>query len=248
MLRKIQHLSCTAIALFLLYGCGSDVENGDAAHYKAVQEIALAYGAQSGLHWKSTQILNYLNHNGDHLDKVFNFNALLMPHNILPPVVAQYGKSYSIENDSMVRLSDKELKMVYPARFVSMAPTWRDYLYIQFEGPEEPPENLLPHTSYEEKIWREAVLIGWEMGVEQASAIFQDALSRLNQDFNGMILYHILHVQNMISAPYTETTNLGITGDTDGLRFNDKIIKIERPSVLNPQTNQWHPILYDDKV
>lgn len=247
MSRPRTYIAALAMVL-LLSGCvGTADESGDRSHYRAVREIALTYGAQAGLHWKSQQITKYLDIHGDKLDRIFNFNALLMKHNVLPPVVAQYGKTYSIEDDTTVRISDKELKMLRPARFVTVAPTWRNYIYIQFDPPEEPPEKLLPITVAEEALWREQVQIGWEIGVEQASAIFENALSILNEEFQGMILYHTLHLQNMISAPYTETTNLGVTGSAQGLRLNDKIITISTPSVLNPQTQQWHPILYDEK-
>jgi|AntRauTorckE5430_2_1112549.scaffolds.fasta_scaffold00008_15 defect-in-organelle-trafficking protein DotC len=248
MSRSIRYIAATAISLVFLTGCDPTPDDGDRGHYEAVREIALTYGAQSGLHWKAQQITAYLDLHSDELDKIFNFNALLMKHNVLPPVVAQYGKTYQIENDHTVRISDKELKMLKPARFVSVAPNWRDYIFIQYAAPEEPPENLLPSNGYEESLWREAIEIGWSVGVEQANAIFQNSLSILSQDFEGMVLYQILHAQNMISAPYTETTNLGVTGNTEGLRLNDKIITIEKPSVLNPQTQQWHPILYDENI
>lgn len=246
MLRKLRHVTTAVIALTLLLGCDPTPDDGDSGHRKAMKEFALSYGAQAGLHWKSSLILEYLDKHSEHLDQVFNFNALLMRHNILPPVVAKYGKTYAVENDATVRLSDQEIKMLRPARFVSVAPSWRDYIYVAYGQPENPPESLLPSNAYEEALWQEALLVGWEVGVEQASAIFQDALSRLSQEFEGIVLYHNLHLQNMISAPYAETTNLGVTGDNQGLRLNDKIIKIVSPSVLNPQTNQWHPILYDE--
>lgn len=241
-----RYIATATMMILLLSGCDPIPDEG--TNTKAVREIALAYGAQSGLHWKSKQITAYLNAHSDELDKIFNFNSLLMKHNVLPPVVAQYGKTYSLENDSSVRISDKELKMVKPARFVTVAPSWRDYIHIEYAAPDDPPESLLPETAKEEAIWREAIELGWELGVDQANAIFQNALSQLSLDFEGMILYHVLHIQNMISAPYTETTNLGVTGDNQGLRLNDKIITIEKPSVLNPQTQQWHPILYDEKA
>ena len=44
-------------------------------------------------------------------------------------------------------------------------------------------------------------------------------------------------------SPQMIAVNLGVTGDSSGLRLNDKIIKITRPSLLNPQTNQWYPII-----
>ena len=235
-------LAC-AIGMTLITGCDPTPDEGDASHYRAMREVAVAYGAQSGLHWKSQQIQKYLDKHSIELDKVFNFNALMMKHNVLPPVVARYGKSYTVEKNDMVRLSDHEILMVKDARFVTTAPMWRDYIYKSFAKPEEPPKGLLPSNQEELEIWKQAAEEGWNNGVEQASIIFQDSLSRLSKDFEGMILYQELHLQNMISAPYTETTNLGVTGDNQGIRLNDKIIKITRPSVLNTQTNQWQPIL-----
>lgn len=246
MLKLIRNILAATIGAILLTGCDPTPDDGDASHYLAMREVALSYGAQSGLHWKSTQVLHYLDKHSLELDKVYNFNALLMKHNVLPPVVAHYGKSYTVEDNSTVRLSDHEIIMVKPARFVSSAPMWRDYIYISFVEPEEPPKGLLPQTEEELLIWRTAAEEGWKIGVEQSSIIFQDALSRLNKDFEGMVLYQMLHLQNMISAPYTETTNLGVTGNNQGIRLNDKIIKITRPSVLNTQTNQWQPVLLSE--
>jgi defect-in-organelle-trafficking protein DotC len=246
MLGKLKYISGAIAALALLTGCDPTPDDGDSGHQKAMKEIALSYGAQAGLNWKSNEIVKYLEKHSEQLDQVFNFNALLMRHNILPPVVARYGKTYSIENNDTVRISDQELKMLKAARFVSVAPNWRDYIYIVYSEPESPPETLLPSNELEQQIWKEALHTGWQSGVDQASSIFQDALSRLSQEFEGMVLYHTLHIQNMISAPYAETTNLGITGNNQGLRLNDKVIKIVNPSVLNAQTNQWNPILYDE--
>lgn len=219
---------------------GEDSESG---RKKAIYEVGLTYGAQSGLHWKMANISSYLDQEAQKLDQIYNFNFLLMKHNVLPPVVANYGKTYTIESDDTVRLSDYEIKMVKPARFVSVAPSWRNYIYLSYPKPEAPPERLLPQDPDESEIWVEATRKGWEQGVSQAASIFQTGLSRLNQDFQGMVLYKQMYLQNMISAPYTETTNLGVTGDSSGLRLNDKIIKITRPSLLNPQTNQWYPII-----
>ncbi len=246
MLRKLKYISAATIAIVFLTGCDPTPDEGDSGHQKAMKEVALAYGAQSGLSWKSSEISNYLDAHSEQLDQVFNFNALLMPHNILVPVIAKYGKTYSVEDNNTVRISDQEIKMLKAARFVSVAPNWRDYIYIVYGQPESPPESLLPRNEVEELIWKEGLLTGWQLGVEQSAAIFQDALSRLSQDFEGMVLYHSLHIQNIVSAPYAETTNLGVTGNNQGLRLNDKIIKIINPSVLNAQTNQWNPILYDE--
>ncbi len=239
-------LVIVSAALGLLSGCQLRGEDGESGRKKAMQEIALSYGAQSGLHWKSKSIAAYLDQQSQKLDQVYNFNALLLPHNILPPVVASYGKSYTIQQSDLVRVTDQEINMVAPARFVSVAPSWRDYIYLAYVEPDEPPEAILPQDPEESEIWQKASRQGWDNGVEQASAIFQDALSRLNKDFQGMVLFQELHLQNMISAPYAEVMDLGITGDSSALRLNDKIIKITRPSVLNPLTNQWHPIIINE--
>lgn len=230
----------------LLSGCQLHGEDGETGRRKAMYEIALSYGAQSGLHWKSKSIASYLDSQSQKLDQIYNFNALLLPHNILPPVVNAYGKSYTIQSSDTIRLADQEIQMVKPATFVSVAPSWRDYIYIAYAEPQSPPEGILPQDPEESELWKQASREGWDIGVEQAASIFQDALSRLNRDFQGMVLFQELHIQNMISAPYTETTELGVTGNQNALRLNDKIIKITRPSVLNTVTNQWHPIIISE--
>lgn len=246
MLAKARIITIATLAGALLSGCASgSAPDEDAGHHRAMQEIAMTYGAQSGLHWKSQKIAHYLDQHAFELDKVYNFNALLMRHNVMPPVVTQLGKTYTVESADTVHLSDKEYILTQAARFVSVAPSWREYIYLAYAQPDDPPTSILPQSNYEKEIWKKYVQIGWESGIAQAEAIFQDSLSKLNHDYEGMILYHVLHIQNMISAPYVETTNLGITGNSQSLRLNDKVIKIQNPSVLNPMTNQWQPILVD---
>ena len=93
LIRPVILISAT---IAMLSGCQIRGEEGESGRRKAMYEIALSYSAQSGLHWKSQSIAAYLDAQSQKLDQVYNFNALLLPHNILPPVVSSFGKSYII--------------------------------------------------------------------------------------------------------------------------------------------------------
>src|SRR5580704_11265418 len=55
----------------------------------ALKETALSLGAQSGLAWRAKQIDQELTRQSRKLDAIFDFNALVLEHNILPPVLLE---------------------------------------------------------------------------------------------------------------------------------------------------------------
>ena len=60
MLRKLKYISGAIAAVALLSGCDPTPDDGDSGHQKAMKEIALSYGAQAWLNWKSNEVVIYL--------------------------------------------------------------------------------------------------------------------------------------------------------------------------------------------
>ena len=59
-----------------------------------------------------------------------------------------------------------------------------------------------------------------------------------------MSLYRKLYAMHMISAPFVSKANLGITGDTAKMRLNDQVIRITKPSELQPsKAKSWKPVI-----
>ena len=59
-----------------------------------------------------------------------------------------------------------------------------------------------------------------------------------------MTTYYVLYSQNMVSAPVTTSTNLGVTGDDNAMRIGDQVLRITAFSKLNPKFyTLWNPVV-----
>lgn len=208
-----------------------------------LKEAALGAGAQSGLYWESMRINKILDNNERNLDQIFNFRALMLDNNVVPPVLTEGRKALNLDNPETIRLADQVLKIESPPRFATAPPVWRDYLYMNFQQPEKPNSALWPRNQEERDLWNEYVMRGWKEGIQQANSIFSANLGRLKRDFNGMLLYRRLLAQRMVTPPYVAKTDLGVTGDDNQVRINDQILRITATSKLVPNSKEWKPVV-----
>ncbi len=211
--------------------------------YAAIKDTALSIGARSGLAWRARQIDKELSADAQNLRSTYNFYGMLMDNDVLPPVLAEAQHTLNLASPESIRLSSKIYKIVAQARFVTAPPTWRDYLWMDYPPPDSPNASLLPRNSREEDVWKFYVAIGWKNGIEQANHIFAENLNRLNRDYKGMALYRKLYAQNMVSAPFVAQTNLGITGDSQHMRIDDRVLRITALPQLNLRGNTWKPVI-----
>lgn len=210
---------------------------------QALHETATTLGAQGGLAWRSQQINNALTKEAVYLDHVFNFQSLLIHHNVLPTILVENDGQLNLDNDDTVRVSDKTYKIVSPARFVTTAPTWRDYLWMNFKRPDQPDITLLPKTPEEVQVWNFYLRKGWKEGLKQADAIFSANLSQLKRDYLGMVLYRKLLSQHMVTPPFIAKSNYGVTGNSQEIDIGDSVMRITKHSELRPNSNEWKPVI-----
>ncbi len=208
-----------------------------------LRDTATALGAQSGLAWEAGRINEMLEKDDRNLNRIFNFRALLVDQNVLPPVLTDGDNALVLDDPNTLRLADRIYKIESPARFVTAPPIWRDYLWMYYHPPEKPMGGLLPKTTEERAVWNEAALEGWNDGIQQANQILAANMGRLRRDFNGMILYKKLLQQKMVTAPFVAQTNMGITGDENELRINDQILRITATSKLVPNSKKWRSVI-----
>jgi len=209
---------------------------------EALKETATGLGAKGGLAWRSNIINKTLIKDQSHLDSIFNFNQLLLQHNVLPPVLVESSNNLNLDNDKAIRLNSKTYRIIKQARFVTAPPTWRTYLTMNYLPPSVPDSTLLPKTKEEASAWNEFLTQGWEQGISQANDIFRSNLDRLQRDVLGMILYKKLLAQHMVSAPFVANTNLGVTGDKDEMHINDQVLRITSESKLMTDSSKWTPV------
>ena len=245
MLRSpLLQISLSFAFLLGLSGCSSKPpevsEAAKQAHIEVVRETAIGYATQYALHWEAKYINEHLDARSRQLDAVYDFRQLLLENSVVPPILEESRQNVSYGNYKTIRVSDRLIKIVKPAGFSTVAPTWRDYVYLKFPMPDEPNNRLWPKNDSERAAWDEGLVEGWKVGRWQASSIFQSNLGLLQRDFNGMVLYHNLLSQNMISPTHSAVANLGVTGNGQEMQLNDRVVKITSESALQPHdVDHW---------
>lgn len=212
---------------------------------QGLKEVAMTLGAQGALANRSITINRMLEEHHGELDQVYNFQSLLLTHNVLPPVLAEGDRTLNKEDDNTIRLADRTYRIVHQAKFVTAPPNWREYLLLTYEKPERPDYSLLPKENSPEEIeaWKQGVHEGWKQGSHQANQIFAANLARLQRDYNGMVLYRRLINYKMITSPMVAETSLGVTGGGEELTINDRFKRITQVPGLVPDADQWRPAI-----
>lgn len=213
----------------------------------ALKETALSVGAQSALAARAKVIDEQLIRQARYLDTIYDFKALVLEHNVLPPVLLEGRNTLNLADTQTIRISDRVYKVAKQAHFVTTPPNWRQYLWMDYQKPELPHLTLLPKNKDEREIWVHYVTKGWQNGVEQANTILQENIARIKEDFTGMILYRKLLAMNMVTPPYVSHTDLGITGDENEIHIDDKVLRITALPVLNMNSSEWKAALAKDE-
>lgn len=213
----------------------------------ALREIALSLGAQSGLAYRAKAIDDALLKQTRNLDAIFDFNALTLEHNVLPPVLLEGRHTLNLADAQTIRVSDRTYKVAKQARFITTPPNWRQYLWLDYTKPEYPHVSLLPNTPEERKVWCLYIDRGWKNGEEQANTILEENIARIKEDFTGMILYRKLLSMNMVSPPYVSNTDLGVTGDSQEIHIDDRVLRITALPALNVNSEEWRAAVAKDE-
>ncbi len=212
----------------------------------AQREAALSLGARGGLIHQSHAINRGLEMQANTLDETFNFRALLIPAPsgllIEPPVISEAENALIIaEAGQLAALSERVYAINEQVRIVSAPRHWRSYL-VQDWGDLDPPSAiLLPQDREERRAWRRWVAEGWAEGVQQANEIFDTNLARLVADFTGMVRFRKLLAQGIVSAPFAQLTERGVTGGGRELRVGDRSVVITGQPQFDPQAERWTP-------
>lgn len=222
----------------------SSEEGGNAINFirmDAVRETAMSVSARTALAWRGEQINRMVESQSEYLDGVFNFAGLVLDDEILPPVLLESRNALSMDGPHNLRVADRTYRIIKQARFISTAPTWREYLLMDETRPEAPDATLLPNTQEEKKAWQQGIVQGWQDGIKQANMIYEENLNRLKRDYQGMVRYRMLLAQNMVSSPLVAQRDLGITGGGEELAVNDRVLTIKALPSLKANSQAWNP-------
>jgi len=205
----------------------------------AIRDTALSVGARGGLAGRAKELQTSLEKRSRVLDRIFNFQALMLDDHVLPPVLIEGRQTLNVANDTNIRISDRMYVIESQARFVTMPPTWRDYLWLQYDEPELPDRSLLPKNEDERSVWKTYVQEGWQAGRLQADNIYTENLGRLKRDMEGMLRYRTLLAQNMVSPPFVAKTDLGVTSGANDMSVNDIVYKITALPDFQVDSRRW---------
>lgn len=209
----------------------------------AIREAAHMVTLQSAIAWRYGQLLDAVGRHEAIMDTAFNFGPLMMTQGdalIMPPVLTRAGASLRIDDEDTATSATTSYELLQKARYVSVVPHWRTYLMADggLPAPEQPNPAVLPKNGKERDIWRAAVREAWAQGVEEADALFVDNVSRMVRDYRGVMLYHLLTAQHLLSRVGTSSAMLGSRVSGNKMALGQHVYRITSPAVFTPPTSK----------
>ena len=205
----------------------------------AIKEAAHMVALQTAISWRYKQLLDAVYAHAQIMDTAFNFSPLMMTQGdalIMPPVLTRAGASMRIEDEGTATAASTSYELLQKAKYVSVVPHWRAYLMAEgFPEPELPNPAMFPKNSKERAIWRTAVREAWAQGLTEAEEIFEDNLSRMVRDYRGIMLYHMLTAQHLMSRVRTSRADMGLHLSSQGTRLNigQSVYRITAPGAFS---------------
>lgn len=206
-----------------------------------IWEAACSLGARGGLVERSAQIKSLVDARAAQLDRL-TFQPFMSPEGMLPPVVTEEVESVRQEGERDKRAAGVIYRMVREARFVTVAPTWRDYLFagLVFNGKVEMPhKSFLPSNDEEKKVWQKAVKDCWGAGVAQADGIITENLARFEREYTGMVRYKYLVARGMAENPKLGAEVRPVSGNRYEIVVDDQRFRITGAGGLVNDAGRW---------
>ena len=211
----------------------------------ALIEAAQTYGSRMGYASQSWNAMNDMKGKASVLSQAFDFNrvAVRAPGGagiVMPPVVSTGTGAFTVsDNGQEAAVSDAYLTVVTPGKFVSVVPTWRNYLIMPVTQPETPVSELLPRDEAERALYSRTFQSAWDAGINQANSEFQERVNRLERDYRGMLQYIRLVNQGMMDEMVISSADFGVTTDDGEMRIGSRAVKITSEAKFNGNPRTW---------
>lgn len=206
-----------------------------------LRTAACSLGARGGLLARSKAIRAEVERNRPILER-YRFQSVMLTGGMLPPVISEAREAVKQDSPKLRRIAGVVYRIEAPERFVTVAPTWRDYVFRGLPDGgtvEAPPPNFLPKGDAEQEFWRKTVTSCWTKGFEQADQIFDINMSRLERDFSGMLRYKQLVVSGMIVPPKMGVERQASSGSATELVVEDEVHSIVGTSAFQKDPAKW---------
>ena len=224
---------------------GPDIPFAEDKRRAAVRLAALGFGSRAGLARRTWEIAGLLDRHAARLTAIYRFGDLMLREGgfeLLPPVVAETRRAFRLERaGTQAARAERVLRIVEPARLVSAAPDWRDWLGRTWAHAVPPATVLFPRDREERGRWRRLIAEGWAEGRALADDIFAADLDRLNRTFTGAVLWHRLRRAAMVTAPVVAVVETGVSGHERLVRIGETAARIARPARFELDAGRWTP-------
>ncbi|WP_321959537.1 type IV secretory system conjugative DNA transfer family protein [Burkholderia cenocepacia] len=200
-------------------------------------------GFRGGMAARARVLRDALNARAERLDTIFQFSPLINRNGTIPPVIVEARELSSFSPDQ-IRTANRVYKIEKEERFVSVPPTWRDYLFVGLPvkgAVDLPTFDTRPQDGKEEGVWRDAVKSGWSAGEQQTDAILAANFNRLTRDYTGMVRYSTLLQEGMISTTRVAESRQTVTGDGKQLMLGDTLRRVTSRATFETDPNKWRP-------
>ena len=222
---------------------GPEIPFAEDKRRAAVRLAALGFGSRAGLARRSWEIAGLLDRHAARLTAIYRFGDLMLREGgfeLLPPVVAETRRAFRLERaGTRAARAERVLRIVEPARLVSAAPDWRDWLGRSWPEAVPPASVLFPRDREERGRWRRLIAEGWAEGRALAEDIFAADLDRLNRTFTGAVLWHRLRRAAMVTAPAIAVVETGVSGHERLVRIGETAARIARPARFELDAARW---------
>lgn len=215
---------------------------------EALRQNALSYGAQGGLAAESYAInLMLVNYQTD-LDRTFDFGKLMVNVSngqtlLRPPIVTEAQMAFALAPGGQIaKQTDQVYEITQQAQLASAPPNWRTYLVRTWAKPTPPPSAIRPRSRLEVEYWHKWVAEGWALGEAQGAQIFLDDLSRLENNYIGMVRYQVLLRAGLVESPDLVFHHQTVSGGRNRMLIGNDVIRITNQPGLDPNAANWRSV------
>lgn len=210
---------------------------------EVVKSTAFSWALQEAIYRRAQEVNEMLERYAVSLSILYDFNQFMIDGSVLLPSVSISQRNYENETSERARTVKKIFKISEEAKIVPMAPTWRDFLYMEVDEPVKPSIGLFPKNSDEKKAWKIGLREGWKEGRAQVDEMFEYALRDMEDALLGRLNFLNLHDQGIVSMPVMETSSMQVVrmDDQRTLYVGDTIHQIvDRTDFIS--SNEWAPV------
>lgn len=208
----------------------------------AIREAAQLVTFQTAIAWRYKQLVAATESHGAIMDTAFDFSPLVMTQGealIMPPLLTRAGASMRLESGETATSAKTTYELLEPARYIATVPNWREFLMTDgFPEPEKPNPAVLPKNDEERAIWRAAVREAWVQGLAEADQLYADNVARMVRNYRGVMLYHLLTAQHLLSKVETASADLGMHTSDNKLNIGQRVYRITAPSVFTARETE----------